>query len=128
MDSRAQYSKSFLAGLYRQLYTIRVFETRCIQLYRQGLIRGYLHPYLGEEAVAVGVCAGLRPQDYLTSTHRGHGHASRAGPTCRRNLAKIACSTRRCAKPVSRGRPSGGAHRDAAGIFRLTRELACDSL
>jgi pyruvate dehydrogenase E1 component alpha subunit len=43
-----QYSKAFLSGLYRQLYTIRVFETRCIQLYRQGLIRGYFHPYLGE--------------------------------------------------------------------------------
>ena len=89
MDSRGQYSKSFLAGLYRQLYTIRVFETRCIQLYRQGLIRGYLHPYLGEEAVAVGVCAALGPQDYLTSTHRGHGHCIARGADLRRMTAEI---------------------------------------
>lgn len=84
------YSKSFLADLYRQLYTIRVFETRCIQLYRQGLIRGYFHPYLGEEAIAVGVCAALGPQDYLTSTHRGHGHCIARGADLRRMTAEIA--------------------------------------
>ena len=44
------YSREFLEKLYRTLYTIRVFETRCIQLYRQGFIKGYFHPYLGEEA------------------------------------------------------------------------------
>ncbi len=84
-----QYSKVFLSGLYRQLYTIRVFETRCIQLYRQGLIRGYLHPYLGEEAIAVGVCAALGPQDYVTSTHRGHGHCIARGADLRRMTAEI---------------------------------------
>ena len=51
------YSKQFLSELYRQLYAIRLFETRCIKLYRQGMIRGYFHPYLGEEAIAFGdVC------------------------------------------------------------------------
>ena len=84
-----QYSKAFLSGLYRQLYTIRVFETRCIQLYRQGLIRGYFHPYLGEEAIAVGVCAALGPKDYLTSTHRGHGHCIAHGADLRRMTAEI---------------------------------------
>lgn len=79
----AQYSKSFLVELYRQIFTIRVFETRCIQLYRQGLIRGYLHPYLGEEAIAVGVCAALGPRDYVTSTHRGHGHCIARGADLR---------------------------------------------
>jgi pyruvate dehydrogenase E1 component alpha subunit len=86
---QTQYSKAFLAGLYRQLYTIRVFETRCIQLYRQGLIRGYFHPYLGEEAIAVGVCAALGPQDYLTSTHRGHGHCIARGADLGRMTAEI---------------------------------------
>jgi len=83
------YSKAFLAELYRQLHTIRVFETRCIQLYRQGLIRGYFHPYLGEEAIAVGVCAALGPQDYLTSTHRGHGHCIARGADLGRMTAEI---------------------------------------
>jgi acetoin:2,6-dichlorophenolindophenol oxidoreductase subunit alpha len=84
------YSKAFLSALYRQLYTIRVFETRCIQLYRKGLIRGYFHPYLGEEAIAVGVCAALGPGDYLTSTHRGHGHCIARGADLRRMTAEIA--------------------------------------
>ncbi len=82
-------SKAFLAQLYETLYTIRVFETRCIKLYRQGLIRGYLHPYLGEEAIAVGVCAALRPGDYISSTHRGHGHCIARGADLKRMTAEI---------------------------------------
>ncbi|MCU0913134.1 MAG: thiamine pyrophosphate-dependent dehydrogenase E1 component subunit alpha [Planctomycetes bacterium] len=73
------YTPSFLEQLYRTLYTIRVFETRCIQLYRQGLIVGYFHPYLGEEAIASGACAALRDDDYIISTHRGHGHCIARG-------------------------------------------------
>jgi TPP-dependent pyruvate/acetoin dehydrogenase alpha subunit len=69
------YAKSFLSGLYRTVYTIRRFETEGIKLYRQGFIRGYFHPYLGEEAIATGVCAALDSEkDYIASTHRGHGH------------------------------------------------------
>ncbi len=86
---QTKYSRAFLAELYRRLYTIRIFEIRCIQLYRQNLIRGYLHPYLGEEAIAVGVCAALGPQDYLTSTHRGHGHCIARGADLRRMTAEI---------------------------------------
>ncbi len=48
------YSREFLEQLYQTLYTIRVFETECIKLYRQGLIVGYFHPYLGEEAIRRG--------------------------------------------------------------------------
>ncbi len=83
------YPKAFLAELYRQLLTIRVFETRCIKLYRQGLIRGYLHPYLGEEAIAVGVCAALDEQDYIASTHRGHGHTIARGGDIKLMTAEI---------------------------------------
>ena len=72
-------SQQFLEQLYRTLYTIRVFETQCIRLYRQGLIVGYFHPYLGEEAIATGVCAALREDDYIVSTHRGHGHCHARG-------------------------------------------------
>ena len=72
---KSQYSKEFLIELYRTLYKIRVFETKGIALYRQGHIRGYYHPYLGEEAIATGACAALdKDQDYIVSTHRGHGH------------------------------------------------------
>ena len=77
--SSSKYPRSLLSQLYRTLYSIRVFENSCIQLYRQGLIRGYLHPYLGEEAIATGVCAALRQDDYIVSTHRGHGHCIARG-------------------------------------------------
>ena len=78
-----------LEHLYRQVSTIRVFETRCIQLYRTGLIRGYFHPYLGEEAIAVGVCAALEPRDYIVSTHRGHGHCIARGARVDRMVAEL---------------------------------------
>jgi pyruvate dehydrogenase E1 component alpha subunit len=83
------YSKEFLIELYRKLYAIRTFETRCIQLYRQGLIRGYFHPYLGEEAVAVGVCAALNEDDYIISTHRGHGHCIAKGAEINKMVAEL---------------------------------------
>jgi len=84
-----QYAKSFLEGLYRTLYTIRLFEERCIKLYRKGLIRGYFHPYLGEEAIATGVCAALSDEDYITSTHRGHGHCIARGGELKKMVAEL---------------------------------------
>jgi TPP-dependent pyruvate/acetoin dehydrogenase alpha subunit len=75
--------------LYRQLYTIRHFESECIKLYRKGLIRGYFHPYLGEEAIAVGVCAALESRDYIVSTHRGHGHCIARGARLDRMVAEL---------------------------------------
>ncbi|MBN1480566.1 thiamine pyrophosphate-dependent dehydrogenase E1 component subunit alpha [candidate division KSB1 bacterium] len=83
------YTKEFLAQLYKKLYTIRVFESRCIQLYRQGLIRGYFHPYLGEEAIAVGACAAIERHDYITSTHRGHGHCIAKGAKVKFMVAEL---------------------------------------
>jgi pyruvate dehydrogenase E1 component alpha subunit len=83
------YSREFFEQLYRTLYTIRVFETECIKLYRQGLIIGYFHPYLGEEAIAAGVCAALREDDYIVSTHRGHGHCIARGGELKKMVAEI---------------------------------------
>jgi acetoin:2,6-dichlorophenolindophenol oxidoreductase subunit alpha len=83
------YSKEFLKKVYEKLYTIRIFETECIRLYRQGLIRGYFHPYLGEEAIAVGVCTTLAVNDYITSTHRGHGHGIARGADIKRMVAEL---------------------------------------
>ncbi|RPJ62362.1 MAG: thiamine pyrophosphate-dependent dehydrogenase E1 component subunit alpha [Acidobacteria bacterium] len=85
----SRYSGEFLADLYRTLYTIRRFETECIRLYRDGFIRGYFHPYLGEEAIAVGACAALRPTDFITSTHRGHGHCIARGAELRPMVAEL---------------------------------------
>jgi acetoin:2,6-dichlorophenolindophenol oxidoreductase subunit alpha len=75
--------------MYRSIYATRRFELACIDNYRRGLIRGYLHPYLGEEAVAAGACAALRPDDYIVSTHRGHGHCISKGADLRRMMAEI---------------------------------------
>jgi len=83
------YSRDFLEQLYRTLYTIRVFETECIKLYRQGFIIGYFHPYLGEEAIATGACAALREDDYIVSTHRGHGHCIARGGQLEKMAAEV---------------------------------------
>ena len=58
---------------YREMVTIRLFEERVNELYRSGKLPGLAHVYIGEEAVAVGVCSGLTQEDLITSTHRGHG-------------------------------------------------------
>ncbi len=87
--NRATYPNELLSDLYRVLYTIRRFETRCIKLYRKGLIRGYFHPYLGEEAIATGVCAALEDGDYITSTHRGHGHCIARGAELKYMVAEL---------------------------------------
>jgi len=83
------YSRELFEQLYCTLYTIRVFETECIKLYRQGLIIGYFHPYLGEEAIATGVCAALRQDDYIVSTHRGHGHCIARGGELKKMVAEV---------------------------------------
>jgi TPP-dependent pyruvate/acetoin dehydrogenase alpha subunit len=88
-QEQGTYSRQFLERLYRTLYTIRVFETECIKLYRQGLIVGYFHPYLGEEAIAAGVCAALRQDDYIVSSHRGHGHCIARGGELNKMVAEV---------------------------------------
>jgi len=60
--------------LYETMQRIRSFELAVIELFARGKIPGFLHTYVGEEAVAAGVCANLRPEDKIISTHRGHGH------------------------------------------------------
>jgi len=64
-----------LRTMYEVALTIRRFEEAAIEQYRLGNIRGYFHPYIGEEAIAVGVISALGLDDYIVSTHRGHGHA-----------------------------------------------------
>jgi acetoin:2,6-dichlorophenolindophenol oxidoreductase subunit alpha len=79
-----------LLALYRQLVLIRQFELRAIDERRQGLIPGFIHPYVGEEACAVGACAALNKEDVITSTHRGHGHLIAKGGDVRYMMAELA--------------------------------------
>ncbi len=65
--------------IYRIMVKIRRFDETIIQLYADGEIPGFMHLYIGEEAVAAGICAALHKSDYITSTHRGHGHCIAKG-------------------------------------------------
>ncbi len=78
-----------LLEMYRQMWKIRLFEEKTYEIYTQGLMPGLAHLYSGEEAVAVGVCSALRPEDCITSTHRGHGHLIAKGGDFYRMMAEI---------------------------------------
>jgi pyruvate dehydrogenase E1 component alpha subunit len=75
--------------MYAQMAKIRAFENRANELYRTRLMPGLAHLYLGEEAVAVGVCEALRKDDYITSTHRGHGHCLAKGAKLNQMFAEL---------------------------------------
>src|SRR5205823_3585247 len=73
----------------RLMLTIRHFDERALALYRAGEMRGTTHPYIGMEAVGVGVTLALRPDDYVTSTHRGHGHTIAKGGDPKKMMAEL---------------------------------------
>jgi len=99
--------------LYRQMLRIRRFEERCVELYSATKIRGFLHLYIGEEAVATGVMAHLQPQDAVVATYREHGHALTRGLSMRSIMAEMLGKVEGC----SRGR-GGSMHLfDAATRF-----------
>jgi len=75
----AQLSVADLLELHRRMVVIREFEQRVAVLYRQGEVPGFVHLSIGQEATAVGACWPLRPDDVITSTHRGHGHCLAKG-------------------------------------------------
>jgi acetoin:2,6-dichlorophenolindophenol oxidoreductase subunit alpha len=74
---------------YRQMVRIRLFEEQVNELYTRALMPGLAHLYIGEEAVAVGICETLRREDYVTSTHRGHGHCLAKGASPERMFAEL---------------------------------------
>jgi acetoin:2,6-dichlorophenolindophenol oxidoreductase subunit alpha len=76
-------------GMYEQMLKIRLFEEHVNQLYLTAKMPGLAHLYSGEEAIAVGVCQALRQDDYITSTHRGHGHCLAKGATVDRMFAEL---------------------------------------
>ena len=86
---QSNISKEKLVEMYKKMFQIRCFEEKVFELYAQNLVPGTIHLYAGEEAVAVGVCSSLRKDDYITSTHRGHGHCIAKGAQLKRIMAEI---------------------------------------
>ncbi|HSB73029.1 MAG TPA: thiamine pyrophosphate-dependent dehydrogenase E1 component subunit alpha [Candidatus Methylomirabilis sp.] len=78
-----------LLEMYRTMLRIRLFEERVDELVLTGQIHGTTHLYVGMEAVATGVCSALQPEDYITSTHRGHGHCIAKGADLGRMMAEL---------------------------------------
>ncbi len=75
--------------MYRQMVLIRHFEELALQLRIEDRIHGVVHPYSGQEAIAVGVCANLRVTDRIVSNHRGHGHCIAKGADIKRMMAEL---------------------------------------
>lgn len=75
--------------LYRKMFLIRMFEEQARDLFMKNMMRGATHMYIGEEAIAVGVCAALSKEDTITSTHRGHGHCLAKGGDPKRMMAEL---------------------------------------
>src|SRR5712691_9492045 len=83
------HEKTRLVELFGSMCLIRAFEERVSSLYRAAEIPGFVHTSLGQEAVAVGVCAALGDDDYIASTHRGHGHCLAKGADVDRAMAEL---------------------------------------
>ena len=82
-------SNEQMIDLYTNMARIRMFEERVAELFAAGKIPGFVHLYVGEEAVATGVSATLRDSDYITSTHRGHGHLISKGGDMKQMMAEL---------------------------------------
>jgi len=78
-----------LLEMYRKMVTIRKFDERAVEEFHSGNIPGVVHAYIGQEAVAVGVCAALRQDDQIVSTHRGHGHTIAKGADLKPMMAEL---------------------------------------
>lgn len=88
-DGESAGQKELWLRAYRQMVRIRLFEEQVNELYTRALMPGLAHLYSGQEAVAVGICEALRRDDYITSTHRGHGHCLAKGASPDRMFAEL---------------------------------------
>ncbi len=86
-----------MLGMYRRMQQIRQFEEKVNELFLEGRMPGTLHLYIGQEACAVGTCAALGPDDWITSTHRPHGHAIAKGVSLDAMMAELFAKTTGCA-------------------------------
>ena len=98
IDADELPSPERLMRMYRTMVLIRRHEERVNELYLQGRIPSTLHLYIGQEAVATGVCANLRPDDYVLSTHRPHGHALAKGMEPRKLIAELFAKATGCCR------------------------------
>lgn len=87
--SRDGFDSAQAAEVLRCMLLIRRFEERALKLRLAGAIYGSVHPYIGQEAVAVGICSALSPDDYITSNHRNHGHCLAKGADPSRMMAEL---------------------------------------
>ena len=84
-----KYDKTFLLNAYRKMATIRTYETKVEEIFLAGELPGFTHLYIGEEACGVGVCENLNSDDYIESTHRGHGHCLAKGADVKKMMAEL---------------------------------------
>ena len=98
MPAPKAYEKSFALSLYERMMLIREFEERVKFLFLEGAMPGTIHQCQGQEATATGVCASLDPDDWITSTFRGHGHALAKGLTARELLDELFGASTGCCK------------------------------
>jgi len=84
-----ELSKEKLLWMYQKMVEIRKFDLKVDELFKKNMIWGTCHLYVGEEATAVGACAALKSDDYITSTHRGHGHCIAKGADIKRMMAEL---------------------------------------
>jgi pyruvate dehydrogenase E1 component alpha subunit len=89
MQEKTSLEKDTMKTMYKKMLEIRLFEEKVYELYGQNLVPGTIHLYAGQEAVAVGVCENLRKDDYIVSTHRGHGHCLAKGARLDKTMAEI---------------------------------------
>ena len=82
-------NKELCLEMYEKMLTIRMFEEKAIELFEHNLIRGNVHPCIGQEAVSVGVCSSLRRDDYMLNTHRGHGNCIAKGADLKLMMAEL---------------------------------------
>jgi acetoin:2,6-dichlorophenolindophenol oxidoreductase subunit alpha len=88
-SAQAGVTREAALHMYAQMLRIRVFEEQVNELYRGAKMPGLAHLYIGEEAVAVGICEALRRDDFITSTHRGHGHCLAKGADVERMFCEL---------------------------------------
>jgi acetoin:2,6-dichlorophenolindophenol oxidoreductase subunit alpha len=98
MITASEVSTATALGLYRQMLVIRKFEEKAVELFAKGLITGSTHPCIGQEAVAVGACAGLGPDDLVLATYRGHGVAIAKGADPKEVMAELLTRATGCCK------------------------------
>lgn len=89
IETENQYSKEFLVKLYEEMVRIRTFETKAGECFNKGLLAGNIHLCIGQEATAVGANYALEKTDFITSTHRGHGHCIGKGAKTDKTMAEL---------------------------------------